>query len=89
MKKTWKIISDSLNKTSHNTIPDTMIINGLDCTDKKQIADSFNAFFVSVGEQNNANIERHRESHYRDISPIKLRPSLHFAQLAIVILYEW
>ena len=43
-----------------------MIINGLDCTDKKQIADSFNAFFVSVGEQNNANIERHRESHYRD-----------------------
>ena len=66
MKKTWKIISDSLNKTSHNTIPDTMIINGLDCTDKKQIADSFNAFFVSVGEQNNANIERHRESHYRD-----------------------
>ena len=66
IKKTWKIISDSLNKTSHNTIPDTMIINGLDCTDKKQIADSFNAFFVSVGEQNNANIERHRESHYRD-----------------------
>ena len=66
MKKTWKIISDSLNKTSHNTIPDTMIINGLDCTDKKQIADSFNAFFVSVGKQNNANIERHRESHYRD-----------------------
>ena len=43
-----------------------MIINGLDCTDKKQIADNFNAFFVSVGEQNNANIERHRESHYRD-----------------------
>ena len=66
MKKTWKIISDSLNKTSHNTIPDTMIINGLDCTDKKQIADSFNTFFVSVGEQNNANIERHRESHFRD-----------------------
>ena len=66
MKKTWKIISDSLNKTSHNSIPDTMIINGLDCTYKKQIADSFNAFFVSLGEQNNANFERHRESHYRD-----------------------
>ena len=28
--------------------------------------DSFNSFFVSVGEQNNANIERHRESHFRD-----------------------
>ena len=60
MKKTWKIISDSLNKTSHNTIPNTMVINGLDCTDKKQIADSFNSFFISVGEQNNANIETPR-----------------------------
>ena len=40
MKKTWKIISDSLNKTSHNTIPETIVINGLDCTDNKQIADS-------------------------------------------------
>ena len=66
IKKTWKIISDSLNKTSHNTIPDTMVINGLDCTDKKQIANKFNSFFVSVGEQNNANIERHRELHFRD-----------------------
>ena len=40
-----------------------MIIHGLDCTDKKQIADNFNALIVSVGEQNNANIER---SHFRD-----------------------
>ena len=32
----------------------------MDCTDKKEIADSFDSYFVSVGEQNNANIERHR-----------------------------
>ena len=66
MKKTWKIISDSLNRTSHNSIPDTMVINGLECTDKKEIADSFNSFFVSIGEQNNVNVERHKESHFRD-----------------------
>ena len=66
MKKTWKIISDSLNRTSHSSIPDTMVINGLECTDKKEIADSFNSFFVSIGEQNNVNVERHKESHFRD-----------------------
>ena len=65
VKKTWIIISDSMNKTPHNSILDTMVINGLDCTDKKQIPNSFNSFFVSVGEQNNANIERHRKSHFR------------------------
>ena len=88
IKKTWKIISDSPNKTSHNTILDTIFINSLDCTDKKQIADSFNSFFVSVGEQNNANIERHRELHFRDYLTDQVEASLHFAQLATVILYE-
>ena len=43
-----------------------MVINGLECTDKKEIANSFNAFFVSIGEQNNTNVERHKESHFRD-----------------------
>ena len=61
----WKIKSDSLNRTSHNLLPDTIVINGLNCTDKKEIANSFNSFFVSIGEQNNANVERHKESHFR------------------------
>ena len=43
-----------------------MVINGLECTDKKKIANSFNSFFVSIGEQNNATVERHKESHFRD-----------------------
>ena len=43
-----------------------MVINGFKCTDKKDIANSFNPFFVSIGEQNNANVERHKESHFRD-----------------------
>ena len=38
----------------------------MECTDKKEIADSFNSFFVSIGEQNNVNVERHKESHFRD-----------------------
>ena len=89
IKKTWKILSDSLNKTSHDTIPDTMVINGLDCTDKKQIADSFNAFFVSVGEQNNANIERHRESHFRDYLTDQVEDQFTLCSISnIVILYE-
>ena len=82
MKKTWKIISDSLNKTSHNIIPDTMVITGLDCTDKKQIADSLNSFFVSVGKQNNGNIGRHRESHYRDYLTAQVETQFTFCSIS-------
>ena len=31
MKKNWKIISESLNKNSRNSVPDTMLIDGVDC----------------------------------------------------------
>ena len=45
MKKTWGIISESLNRSVPNYIPDTMTINGEDCSDRQVIADSFNDFF--------------------------------------------
>ena len=32
----------------------------------KELADRLNLFFVSVGKQNKANVESHRESHFRD-----------------------
>ena len=68
--------------------PDTMVINGLDCTDNKQITDSFNSFFVSVGEPNNANIAGHRDSYFHDYLTDQVETQLHFAQLATVILYK-
>ena len=63
-----------------------MVINGFKCTDKKDIANSFNPFFVSIGEQNNANVERQKSRISVIILPIKLTLSLHFAQLGRVIL---
>ena len=34
MKKTWDIISETLNRSVPNSIPDTMTINGEDCSDR-------------------------------------------------------
>ena len=36
MKKTWKFISESLNKNSRNLLPDTMLIDGVECSDRKK-----------------------------------------------------
>ena len=52
MKKTWAIISDTLNKNSRSSLPETMTINGTTCHDKQVIADNFNRFFASIGEMN-------------------------------------
>ena len=50
-----------------NPIPDKMTINGVDCRDKQVIADNFNSFFASIGEQNARNITKeHRNSSHRD-----------------------
>ena len=50
-----------------NPIPDKMTINGVDCRDKQVIADNFNSFFASIGEQNARNItEEHGNSSHRD-----------------------
>ena len=67
MKKTWSIISENLNQNVRNPITDKMTINGVDCCDKQVIADNFNSFFASIGEQNARNItEEHGNSSYRD-----------------------
>ena len=33
MKKTWAVLSDILNRDIRNSVPDNMIINGLECSD--------------------------------------------------------
>ena len=66
MKKTWGIISETLNRSVPNSIPDTMTINGEDCSDRQVIADNFNNFFSTIGESNEKNIRKHNGSHFQD-----------------------
>ena len=66
MKKKWNIISGTLNRKVKNSIPDTMTINGQDCSDKRTIAENFNIFFASIGKQNDLNIRTHQGSHFGD-----------------------
>ena len=56
MKKTWAVLSDILNRDIRNSVPDNMIINGLECSDKQAIAEHFNSFYATVGELNSRNI---------------------------------
>ena len=49
-----------------NPIPETMTINGQDCSDKRTIAKSFNTFFDSIGKQKELNIRTHQTSHFGD-----------------------
>ena len=66
MKKTWGIISETLNRSVPNSIPDTMTINGEDCSGRQVIADNFNDFFSTIGEINEKNIRNHNGSHFQD-----------------------
>ena len=45
MKKTWVVLSQILNRNSRNSMPDNMIINGVECSDKQAIVEHFNSFF--------------------------------------------
>ena len=66
MKKTWKIISESLNKNSRNSVPDTMLIDGVECSDRKKIAEKFNSYFVSVGKLEDENTDQNNDNNFRD-----------------------
>ena len=66
IKKNWAVLSDILNRDIRNSVPDNMIINGLECSDKQGIAEHFNAFFATVGKLNFRNITEHSDSSYRD-----------------------
>ena len=46
MKKTWAVLSEILNRTSRNTVPDNMIINGVECSDKQAIVEHLILFFL-------------------------------------------
>ena len=67
MKKTWSIISETLSRNKQNhSLPETMTINGQDCSHTQVIAEHFNTFFATIGAQNEAHIRTHQGSHFRD-----------------------
>ena len=55
----------SRNKQNHS-LPETMTINGQDCSNTQVIAEHFNTFFATIGAQSNAHIRTHQGSHFRD-----------------------
>ena len=61
-RKTWSIISDTLNKKVKHSIPDIMSVNGEKCSDKARISKHFNSFFATIGSQNENNIRKHEGS---------------------------
>ena len=42
MKKTWRVISETLNRKVKNSVPETMTINGQDCSNRQIIVENFN-----------------------------------------------
>ena len=48
MKKTWAVLSEILNRNSRNSVPDNMIINGVECCDKQAIVEHFNSFLLQL-----------------------------------------
>ena len=78
MKKTWAALSEVLNRNSRNTVPDNMIINGVECSDKQAIVEHFISFFASVGELNSRNITEHGDSSYRDYLSERIESNFEF-----------
>ena len=42
MKKTWRVISETLNRKVKNSVPETMTINGQDSSNRQIIVENFN-----------------------------------------------
>ena len=64
MKKTWGVISETLNRKVKNSVPETMTSNGQDCSNREIIVEHFNTLFATIGEKNKHNIHTHEGSHF-------------------------
>ena len=51
VKKTWDVIKEVIGstKSSSHTFPKRLIVNNVEISDKKQIAEHLNKYFVNVG----------------------------------------
>ena len=65
LKKTWAIISETLHKNKRSLIPEIMLINNVDFSDKQTIVDEFNKLFTSSLEAN-LNVVHHHSQNYTD-----------------------
>ena len=66
LKKSWQLIRRLINKNKQGSIQSTFKYKGKDITDKFEIAEHFNNFFINVGPSTAAKIPRsnHDPSHY-------------------------
>ena len=53
MKQTWSVISETLNRKVKNSVPETMTINGQDCSNKEIIVEEFNKFLLPLEKRLN------------------------------------
>ena len=60
VKKTWDIIKEVIgsSKSSSHTLPSRLIVNDIEITEKKKIAEQFNKYFVNVGPNLASSIPR-------------------------------
>ena len=56
LRKTWNILKEVINKSSHCNIPDTFVINNKLVSNKIDIANSFNKYVVNIGPSLSKNI---------------------------------
>ena len=62
MKKTWGVISETLNRKVKNSVAETMTINGQDCSNKEIIVEEFNKILLPLEKRLNkifANMKGH------------------------------
>ena len=58
-------------------MPDNITVNGAECSDKQAIAEHFNSFFASVGD-NSKNITEHGDYSYRDYLSERIESKFEF-----------
>jgi len=54
IKKTWQTLGKALNKNNAKNSPDSIMIQGHPCTDKKVMANAFNNYFATICSQTNS-----------------------------------
>ena len=65
-RKTWRMIKELLNRSSHKNLPDHMSINGHKVTDEGQIANHFNKYFGEIGSKMASTIPLNNNVKYSD-----------------------
>ncbi len=56
LRKTWKLIGDLTGRVQRDDIVDSFTVNGVTITDKREVVDKLNVYFVNIGCQLAASI---------------------------------